>query len=261
MLPYLFRFELFHHVIALPSFGLMLSIAFSAAYVSSQHMASWFKIKSEHIDKLFFRVLIGSLIGGRLFHVFFEEPHFYVNNPLEILALWEGGLTFYGGVIGALANMLYYNYRHHLSSLVIFDIAAQAAAIGLGIGRIGCFLAGCCWGAPTSMRWGVVFNNPLSFCPLRGIPIHPTQLYEAAAGFFIFTYLYWRSRHLAYKGQMFYHGLFLYAACRFIIEFYRADDYRGLLFGNHLSYSQLISLITMSLIFGIRCITKQNDSH
>jgi phosphatidylglycerol:prolipoprotein diacylglycerol transferase len=106
-------------------------------------------------------------------------------------------------------------------------------------------MAGCCWGRPTDVPWAVTFSHPNTFATLRNVPLHPTQLYEAAGALAIFGYLQWRWKDRKYVGQIFFHSLVLYAVLRFIIELYRGDEYRGYVFNNLISYSQLVSLVIL----------------
>jgi phosphatidylglycerol:prolipoprotein diacylglycerol transferase len=135
-----------------------------------------------------------------------------------------------------------------------FDVYAPALALGLGIGRLGCFAAGCDYGKPTTSFLGVVFTDPFSHevagTPL-GVPLHPTQLYEALATFLIFGILVLCYRYKRYDGQIFLLYLALYAAARFLIEFLRGDEDRGFLFGHLLSTSQFIALLTLAVAAGL----------
>jgi phosphatidylglycerol:prolipoprotein diacylglycerol transferase len=137
---------------------------------------------------------------------------------------------------------------HRLPLWKVFDIYTPSIALGLGIGRLGCFAAGCDYGKPTSSFLGVVFTNPFSHevagTPL-GIPLHPTQLYESFAMFAIFAVLVWRYRHKTYDGQIFVLHLILYGLARFFIEFLRGDEDRGFVFGHLLSTSQFIALLAL----------------
>jgi phosphatidylglycerol:prolipoprotein diacylglycerol transferase len=120
------------------------------------------------------------------------------------------------------------------------DLVSPLLALGLFFGRIGCFFAGCCYGKETSLPWGVVFTNPNSLARLN-VPLHPTQLYDAANGLAIFLFLIWRERRKAFDGQIFSLFLLLYSITRFFIEMLRGDP-RGFLFQNLISTSQGIGI-------------------
>jgi phosphatidylglycerol---prolipoprotein diacylglyceryl transferase len=230
-----------------PAYGVMLALAFSSAYFISLWRATKTGEEANHVENLFLIVVGASVVGARLFHVVFEEPSYYRQNPGKILAIWEGGYTFYGALLLASLGIFLYCRWKKISFLAYGDIASPATAFGLFIGRMGCFLAGCCWGRPTDVPWGVVFKHPETFAAVKGIRVHPTQVYEALGGLGIFFYLSWLFRRRAYRGQIFFHGVAVYSVIRFIVERYRGDDYRGFILGGLVSYSQLVSLSLLPL--------------
>ncbi len=243
MHPYLLDKVIFGVHVHPPTYGLLLALAFAVGYMEALRRAHKLHDKQiKHVENLFLVTLIASVVGSRLFHVLFEEFDYYADHPGKIFAVWEGGYTFYGAALMGLLFIYLYARRHHLDYAYYGDIAAPTTALGLFIGRLGCFAAGCCWGRPTKMPWGVVFNDPNSFCTLRGIAVHPTQLYESFGSLMLYFYLTWLFRRRKYVGQIFVHGLIGYALLRFAIEFFRGDDYRGYIFNGALSYSQLVSL-------------------
>jgi phosphatidylglycerol---prolipoprotein diacylglyceryl transferase len=242
MHPYLFDWIVAGHHLKPPSYGVMLAIAFTAGYLDSLRRAIKIDSDPKQVENLFLTVVLASVIGARLFHVFFEEWPYYAANPGKIIAIWEGGYTLYGAMLSAILAMFLYVKIKKVDYLEYMDIAAPAAMLGLFFGRIGCFLAGCCWGRETDVPWAVTFTNPEAFTSARNIPLHPSQLYESFAGLLIYLYLNWRFRNRRFEGQIFFHGLLLYSIARFVIEFFRGDDYRGYLFHGALSYSQLVSL-------------------
>ena len=242
MYPYLISATIFGHAVRVPTYGVMLALAFSAGYFTCLYRTMKLGESPAHIENLFLLVVVASVVGSRGFHVLFEEPSFYWNHPGKIFAIWEGGYTFYGAMLASVAVLFVYCWRTKIDYLTFGDIAAPATALGLCIGRVGCFAAGCCWGKPTSSFLGVTYTHPDSFAAVKGIPLHPTQLYESLGALFIFFYLTWRFRNRQYPGQIFFHGLLIYAVMRFLVEIFRGDDYRGYLFNGLLSYSQFISL-------------------
>jgi phosphatidylglycerol:prolipoprotein diacylglycerol transferase len=130
---------------------------------------------------------------------------------------------------------------HRLPIWKLADLISPLIALGLSFGRIGCFFAGCCYGKETSLPWAVVFHNPDSLARLN-VPLHPTQLYDAANGLAIFFFLGWMEKRKTFDGQIFCLCLFLYATTRFFIEIFRGDP-RGFLFGDLLSTSQAIGIL------------------
>jgi phosphatidylglycerol---prolipoprotein diacylglyceryl transferase len=245
MHPYLFDLVIAGHHIRPPTYGLMLAISFSFAYFEALRRARKLNEDPKHIENLFLLIVVGSILGSRLFHVFFEDFNYYAEHPFKVFAIWEGGYTFYGAVIVATIFIFGYCRKEKINFLEFADISTPSAALGLFFGRIGCFLAGCCWGRPTTLPWGVTFRDPESFAAMHDVPLHPTQLYESFGALLLFFYLILRFRHRKYLGQIFFEGLAIYSLLRFGIEYFRGDDYRGYVFGGHISYSQLVSLFIL----------------
>lgn len=253
MYPFLLDFTVLGFHLKLPSYGVFLAMAFSAAYFVSLWRATKLGDDPKHIENLFLLIVLGSVLGSRLFHVVFEEPAYYAANPGKIIAVWEGGYTLYGALLSSILVIFLYTRGKKIDYFNFIDIASPATAIGIFIGRIGCFLAGCCWGKPTQCFLGYKFTHPETFASIKHTPVHPSQLYESFGALLIFLYLHWRFNHRRYKGQIFLHGLSLYAILRFLIEYFRGDEYRGYVFNGLLSYSQLVSLailpFTLSAIY------------
>lgn len=247
MHPFLFDWVIGGHHFRPPSYGVFLALSFSVGYFLALRRAVKLSIDPRHIENLFLICIFGSIVGGRAFHVVFEELGYYLQNPSKIFAVWEGGYTFYGSVFGSMLGMVTYCLLKRISYLAILEIGSEACAFGLFTGRIGCFLAGCCWGKPTTMPWGVVFSNPESFTTVHNLPLHPSQLYESFGALLIFLYTRWNFNHRKYAGQIFFHAIFIYGILRFIVEFFRGDEYRGYLFNGLISYSQFISLVMIVL--------------
>ncbi|MBI4404596.1 MAG: prolipoprotein diacylglyceryl transferase [Deltaproteobacteria bacterium] len=247
MHPYLFDWVVGGHHLRPPSYGVMLALGFSLGYFEALRRAAKLGENPRHIENLFLMLVLGTVVGARLFHVVFEEFPYYLAHPAKIFAVWEGGYTFYGGLVTALFFMYLYCRRKKLDYLQFMDIAAPSTAIGLFMGRLGCFFAGCCWGRPTTVPWAVTFSNPESFTSVHHLTVHPTQLYEAFGAVAVLIYLQWRFSRRRYLGQLFFHGLIAYAVLRFLVEFFRGDDYRGFIFGHTLSYAQFVSLMIFPL--------------
>ena len=150
-------------------------------------------------------------------------------------------------MLSCIAAIFCYCRWKQISFLGFIDIASEATALGIGIGRIGCFMAGCCWGNPSDLPWAVTFTHPESFTTMKHIPLHPSQLYEAAGALLIYFYLFKKFRNREYNGQIFFHGLLTYSLLRFLIEFFRGDEYRGYVWGDIISYSQFVSLLLLPL--------------
>jgi phosphatidylglycerol:prolipoprotein diacylglycerol transferase len=169
------------------------------------------------------------------------------------MSLLQAGGVFYGGFIAAVFASIWYVRRHGLELWRVADTAAPAVAIGHGIGRLGCFAAGCCYGIATDLPWGVTFTDTYSGTlvgvPLN-IPLHPTQLYEAATNLILGAALIWFFPRRKFNGQVFWTYVLAYAVLRFFHEFLRADP-RGFLFGDALSTSQFIAIVGATIALGM----------
>lgn len=177
----------------------------------------------------------------------FSAWDYYVAHPRDIfsIATFESGGTFYGGVLGAVLTVVLYSVVQKMSLLSVLDTFSAALPLGHAIGRLGCFAAGCCYGKPTALPWGVRFTNPAA-AQIAGTPLdvrlHPTQLYEAAAELVNFTVLGWAGGRQRFKGQLLGTYLLLYGAERGTIEFFRGDPGRTMLSHDSISLMQIVSL-------------------
>jgi phosphatidylglycerol---prolipoprotein diacylglyceryl transferase len=166
-----------------------------------------------------FLAVLGVILGGRLGYVLFYKPGYYATHPLEILAIWQGGMSFHGGLLGVMAAMAIAARRHGLDYLRLMDFVAPLVPLGIGAGRLGNFINGELWGRPTDLPWGMVFRGA------GELPRHPSQIYEfALEGLALFALLWWFSARPRPRGQV--SGLFLvgYGVFRFLAEFGREPD-------------------------------------
>ena len=192
-------------------------------------------------------IVIAALVGAKLL-LFFININYFRNNPEEVLVLARSGGVFYGGLIMATLVAFWYIRRHRLPFWTTCDMFAPGIALGHVIGRLGCLMAGCCFGKPSSAPWAITFTDPFAATnvgtPLN-VPLHPTQIYEAGAELLILVLLLATERKgRPFPGRTFWGYMLLYAVSRFVIEFYRADQ-RGFIMG--LSTSQFISVILAPL--------------
>lgn len=219
MHPILFRLG----PIRICTYGLMIAIGFLSAIAIIVYTAKRESLNTERLIDLAFFVILSGIVGARLLYVIMNLPE-YLRSPLKIINITEGGLVIYGGIIAALIITIILIRRYSLPFWRTVDILTPALALAQGIGRIGCFFAGCCYGLPTQRPWGVIFRNPDSLAPL-GVTLHPTQIYHAISNFSIFIILFYILRKRKdFDGQIFSLYLCLYPAGRFIMEFFRADS-------------------------------------
>ena len=181
-----------------------------------------------HADDLVFYASLGVILGGRLGYVLFYRPGFYLENPLEIVKLWDGGMSFHGGVLGTSLAIIYLSWKEKLQWLRIHDYVACVVPIGLFTGRLANFVNAELWGAPTTVPWAVRFPEVIAGVVTLGPPRHPSQLYEAAlegiALFAILAVMFWRTRARYHPGMLVGAFLFFYGVFRFGVEFIREPD-------------------------------------
>ncbi|MFQ5789428.1 MAG: prolipoprotein diacylglyceryl transferase [Acidobacteriota bacterium] len=232
----------FHPI--LHTYGLLLALGFLLALKLAAVRGKNQGVDTHLVLDLGLYILISALLGAKLLLLMVDWRH-YQHDPLSLL---RSGGVFYGGLVAAVVTALWFFRKHHLAPWHMTDILAPSIAFGHGIGRLGCFSAGCCYGKPTSVAWGITFTDEYAReivgVPL-GIPLHPTQLYEAGAEFAIFAVLLFLTPRKRFDGQIFWTYAALYAVARFAIEFFRGDP-RGFLFESTLSTSQLISIAVLA---------------
>lgn len=193
----------------------------------------------DQANSLFLWVFLAAIIGGKLF-LFFEDPVGYMRNPG---ALFSGrGFVFYGSFLLAIPVMWIFFKRYKLPPYQMLDIMAIATCLVHMFGRVGCFLAGCCYGKPTDAALAVVFTNPVCYAEPLDTPLYPTQLMEAGYIFAVMLVLIWMKKRRRFYGQLFLSYLILYAVGRFVLEFFRGDVGRGFVIEGYLSHSQFIAL-------------------
>ncbi len=242
------------------TYGAMVALAFVASLYLAKASARYRKIGESFLLDLVAILVVSGLLGARLFYILINLAYFR-EHPAESFKVWEGGLVFYGGfLLATVVGIIFTRYRGYAVSDVA-DVIAPALALGQGIGRWGCLFAGCCYGKPTVLPWGVRFKDPSSLAPL-GIELQPVQIYESAGCLLLAIFL-WRmlvSRKET-RGDIFWLYVLLYGALRFLIELFRGDE-RGAALGG-LSPSQLIALgavLVAGSIFLVR-VASRNDTH
>jgi len=240
MLPKLISFGDFF----LPAYGVLVALGFLAALWLTGRLARRSGLDPDAVTNLGVYAALAGLAGAKLL-MFAQDMDYYISNPREIFSLstLQAGGVFYGGLIGALVVGVLYMRRQRLPALETLDAFGPGLALGQGIGRIGCFAAGCCWGQACERAWAVTFTDVeahrLVGVPL-GVAIHPTQLYEAAGALAIFGVLYWWFGRSSGPGTVIGLYLMLSGMTRFAVEFVRAHE-QGNPFGGPLSVAQWIS--------------------
>jgi phosphatidylglycerol:prolipoprotein diacylglycerol transferase len=244
MHPILFDFGGF----TIYAYGVLLAAAYLLGLQFALVRARRRGLDAQRVMDLGIWIIISALVGAKLLLLVVDFTRF-TQDPRELLGLARSGGVFYGGLIAAVAVALLYLRRHRLPLWTTTDVFAPGIALGHVVGRLGCLMAGCCFGKPTSVPWAVTFRDPAAFAnvgtPL-GMPLHPTQLYEAGAEALILALLLvFERRGRPFPGRTFWSYLLLYGISRFIIEFYRGDS-RGMVF-QALSTSQFVSVLLVPL--------------
>lgn len=238
--------------IVLPTYGAALGAAFVLGILLLRRRAPEYGIDRETAVDMGIWLILSGLLGAKLLLLVVEGPAYYLTSFHGLLELFRAGGVFYGGLLGALIAAVFFVKVKGVPFLGFADAAAPAIAIGQAIGRIGCLSAGCCWGARCEKPWAITFTDPLAGrnvgVPLN-VPLHPTQLYEAAGLFLLAGLVLWFGKGRA-PGRTFSLYLAGAALLRFTVELFR-DDPRGTVPGTSLSTSQGIALALFVLAVAI----------
>jgi len=240
--------------ITLHTYGLFVAIGFFVGLLVTVRLGKSEEFGSQQIMDMGFIIILSAIIGSRIMYVLMNASY-YTRAPLDMLKIWEGGLVFSGGVLGVVLTMLWYVKRHSLPLGKIADLWAPAIAIGQGIGRIGCFMAGCCYGKPTDSICGVVFTHSHSLARPLNVPLHPTQIYSSLSGFIIFFVVLVLYSKKKFEGQVFLWLMIMHSTARLAIERFRGDD-RGILLGSNMSMTQLVAILILITSAGILFVVK-----
>ena len=239
--------------ISIFTYGFFIAVGFLAGIFLAVKEAKRVGEDHEKIMDLCFYVLIAAILGSRLFYVA-TSPEMFLKNPVEILKIWNGGLVFYGGFIAAMVTGVIFLKVKNIPLWKTIDIMAPSIALAHFFGRIGCFFAGCCYGKYCDLPWAVTFNHSDSLAP-TGIPLHPTQLYEALGNLAIFLFLFFFRKVKKFDGQIFWIYVLLYGITRSVIETFRGDFRGDYIFG-YLSVSQVIggfmAVVSLIMLFIFR---------
>ena len=181
-----------------------------------------YKVPREQIEHLMIWIVAGTVIGARLYYIAQNDTADYIAHPLRILMVWEGGLAYFGGLLGATLAAYLYTRRAKLVFGRVADLFAPAIPLGAAIGRISCGLDGMDYGTPTRLPWGVVYANPNSYAPIDGVPRHPDQFYELIGDLIIAGILI-KLRGRLPEGGLFLMYLILFSALRFLVFFVRGN--------------------------------------
>jgi phosphatidylglycerol---prolipoprotein diacylglyceryl transferase len=239
--------------ITLYSYGLLMSLGFLAGILWTSHLGKKIDLTSDTVWGIGLLMMVSAIVGAKLLLVIAEIDYYWVH-PSEIFALdtLRSGGFFLGGLLTCLAAAVYYFWSRKLPGWKIADCFAPGIALGHAIGRLGCFAAGCCFGAECHLPWAVTFTDPLAHS-LVGVPLHkplhPTQLYEFLAEMAIFAGLSWLWKRKSFDGQVILMYVIVYSGIRFLLDFFRGEEL-GMIFGGTMSSSQLVCLLVIPAALG-----------
>lgn len=227
------------------SYGFMLALSFWIGIILAARRAAKRGINPDHIYDMSIVLILAAVIGSRMLYILTHRADY--RNIIDIVALWQGGATFYGGFILAVAGAAVYLRRKKLAFLSVADVCAPSIALGFFFTRIGCFLSGCCFGHPTKSIFGVVFppHSPAGYY-CAGVAVHPTQLYDSLYGLVMACALLLIDRRRPFTGFTFGMLCVLYGAGRFTIDFFRFYE-DSAVFGKIMAVSQLMSLVLIAI--------------
>ena len=231
--------------IPIHTYGFLIAIGFLVAVYVIRKLSTASNLDVEKILDLTFWSLLLGFLGSRVFFIL-TRLDFFMSHPLDVFKIWEGGLVFYGGPIFVVPFLAWYLRKHKLPMWKVMDAMIPGLAIAHMFGRFGCLSAGCCYGKPTDLPWGISLHSDLVESDLRGIPLHPTQLYEATGLFILFWGLIWVFKHKRFDGQVLLTYFMTYPILRSIVENYRGDLIRGFVIDDWLSTSQFLSALVFS---------------
>jgi phosphatidylglycerol:prolipoprotein diacylglycerol transferase len=236
--------------ISIHTYGLMIAFGFFAAIATIRRLSPRAGLNPDQMADFAFWFLVVGFLGARALFVITRWQDF-AGDPLAIFKIWEGGLVFFGGPLVGIPFALWMLRKNGISGWKGIDVFLPAVAVAHAFGRVGCLAAGCCYGRPTELPWGIRLNSDLVDAGHRGISLHPVQLYESAALLVLFAGLLWLFPRRKFDGQVGLTYLFTYPILRSIIEEFRGDSIRGYVVDGVLSTSQFISVLVfvVALVF------------
>lgn len=213
----------------------MIALAFLFGLWTATLRARREKIPADKIADVTLWLMVGAILGARFVYVTTYWREEFAGQPLwAIFAIWQGGLVYYGGLIGAIIAGVIYIRRKKLPLWKTADVLAPSIALGSFFGRAGCLLNGCCYGKPTNLPWAIQFpngsapweqqfNEGLIGANSPSLPVHPTEIYDGLLNFCLYLFLAWLFRRKKFDGQIFATYLICYAVIRGVVEIYRGD--------------------------------------
>ena len=232
------------------SYGIFIGLGILSAYWYCSKEFAKYGWSKDRVSNLIIYIIIASFVGGKIFF-YLEDLSIYIENPSKLIPTGSG-FVFYGSLLFAIPTLLYFFKKWDVPMLEGMDVMAVATPLLHGIGRIGCFLAGCCHGKECDLPIGVTYNHPLTSADPMNVPLYPTQIFEAIFLFFLAAFIHFiLKKKRPFSGQLFLIYVMLYSLFRSVNEIYRGDEERGFIFGDWLSHSQFISALIFIAALGI----------
>jgi phosphatidylglycerol:prolipoprotein diacylglycerol transferase len=254
MYPHLFTIG----PVTVPTYGVLFSLGLLAGVAVASRLAARSSLDKDQVWTLAWLCIFVGFVGARLVHVL-AHLNYFLAHPLEFFRFWEGW-AFLGGPIAALLLILWYAPRHHMPIWKVLDVFTPPLPIGLVFARLGCLMAGCCYGKPTGCTFGITLHGYQVDPQCRGVPLHPTQLYEAAGSLLLFFWLLRVFKRKTFDGQVFLSFFIAYPVFRSIIECFRGDSIRGFVVDGVLSTSQLVSILIFIPAFVLMVVMRKVSS-
>lgn len=226
--------------ITIYTYGLMVGIAVVIGIYFAKLQAVKKNINPDLIYDLSLYLIIGSLIGARVYYLLFFDPFSFIKDPISIIKIWQGGLAIHGAILGGVLAGILFAKKRKISFWVLGDLIAPSLILGQAIGRIGCFLNGCCFGVPTESKFGIRFpSGSLADFAYNGLAVHPTQLYEVTLNIIAFGFLFALRRKIKFEGGLFLLYLMMYGCIRLVVSSLRGDSM--LIWDTNIKIAQIIS--------------------
>lgn len=206
----------------LRSYGVFVALAVAAGIWLATREAGRRGLDPAVVTDAATSIIVAAFLGARLYYIAFSQPAYYLARPLEILAVWHGGLSVHGALIGGLVAALWYVRRRGLNFSEFADVVAPGLILGQTVGQIACLLNGDTYGRPTALPWAITFTDPRAMAPL-GVPLHPIQVYELFAYLAVFLVVWRVSRRAVTSGTVALTYAVGYGLARFAMEFFRGD--------------------------------------
>jgi phosphatidylglycerol:prolipoprotein diacylglycerol transferase len=248
MHPVLFTFPFFGGL-PIHTYGVLAAVGFLAGMWWAGYDARRRGENPNRVMDMVFYMILSGIVVSRLHYIVVTDPGLFWRAPLDVLKIWQGGITWYGGVMGGVLAVVFLSWRNKMSCWIFADIVAPGVSIGHAFGRLGCLMAGCCHGLPTPAGawYGITFPEGVGSLAPMGMALYPTQPLESIAEIAIFLFLVWRGRHQQFSGQIVSLYIMIYAAMRFLMEYIRGDVDRGWWIDPYISTSQGIAFIMFTL--------------